>query len=79
MEEAERIMETHAAIFKQVEEFRPNHVYMYTSSGMSFFRSCPGKYNIIIIFDSRSDRDAIEGIIGDDKFFLGIPYSFLKG
>ena len=76
--EAERIMETHAAFFKQIEAISPDYISISVSDEMNFWRRCPGKANITIWFAGRAQGEAIKAIMPDDKYIFGIPYSMIN-
>ena len=71
-EEAQRVLDERHDVVRQIEAVTPRSrtasLYVNTDE------SCPGKADIRITFGSRRDKDAIRGIIGDDKNFFGVPY-----
>ena len=36
--------------------------------------SCPGRADIRILYATASDRQSIRAILGDGKYFFGVPY-----
>ena len=71
-EDAQRVLDEHPQVVRQIEAVTPRSrtVALYVNTD----KSCPGKADIRITFGGRHDKDAIREIIGDDKYFFGVPY-----
>ncbi len=78
--EAQRVLDDNPHIVRQIHLVSPGHIGMYVNEnpgGGSIFNvtdNCPGKADLAISFPGVREKDAIRKIIGDDKYFFGIPY-----
>ena len=68
-DEVQRIIDQNSEVVNQIESVNPGFVTVNINT-----LSCPGRADIRILYASYSDRDAIRPIIGDSKYFFGVPY-----
>ena len=68
-DEVQRVVDQHSQIISQIESVNPGFTVVNINT-----MSCPGRADIRIWYASYSDRDAIKSIIGDGKYFFGVPY-----
>ena len=68
-DEVRRIIDQNAQVVSQIESVNPGFVRVNIN-----ILSCPDRADIRIWYASYSDRDAIRSIIGDSKYFFGVPY-----
>ena len=68
-DEVQRVIDQHAQVVSQIESVNPGIVRVNINT-----MSCPGKADIRIHYGSLRDRDAIKAIIGNEKYFFGVPY-----
>ena len=71
-EEVQGVLDEHRDVVRQIEAVTPGSraVSLYVNTD----KSCPGKADIAITYGGRRDKNAIRKIIGDDKYFFGVPY-----
>ena len=67
-------LELNAELVADIEAVNPDWVSVH----IQMSDNCPGRADIVIVVDSlaKSDMEAIRSLIGHDRYFLGIPYSF---
>ncbi len=71
-DEAKRLTERHADVVTRIEAVNPGHIQFRLRSRHT--GGCRGRADIHIYFASVSNRDEIIAIIGDEKYFFGVPY-----
>ena len=71
-DEAERLVEERADVVSRIEAVNPGRIQFRVRGGDG--RGCHGRADIHIYFASVSNRDEIIAIIGDEKYFFGVPY-----
>ena len=76
MKEVQRVIDEHALVVSRIEAVTPRSrtVSLYANTD----KSCPGKADIGITYGGRRDKDAIRKIIGDDRYFFGVPYRMVN-
>ena len=68
-DEVQRVVDQHAQVVSQIEAVNPGFTVVNINA-----MNCPGRADIRIWYASYSDRDAIKSIVGDQKYFFGVPY-----
>ena len=58
-----------AEVVSQIKGVIPGHVMVDINDV-----SCPGRADIRILYATASDRQSIRAILGDGKYFFGVPY-----
>ncbi len=77
VEKIERVLEEHAELVAQIEAVEPGGSRVVIRSwgyGFHLLR-CPGKGILDISYPGYREMRAIKSIIGDRKYFLGVPYA----
>ncbi len=69
--EARRVIDQYAETVSRIEYVNPGFVQVEVNTA----KRCPGRADIRILYASRRDRDAIKSIIGDARYFFGVPYN----
>ena len=71
LEKARRILHQRSDVVGRIASVNPGFVTLRLDS-----RRCAGtgRAEVVIEYATRSDREAIRAIVGDKKYFLGIPY-----
>ena len=72
LEEVRRVIDDNPKVVKQIESVNPRRGMVTVEVGRT--ARCPGKAYLLIYFPGRSDGHAIRSIIGDQDYFLGVPY-----
>ena len=69
LDEVQRVIDQQVQAVRQIEAVNPGFTEVIINT-----MGCPGRADIRIWYVSYSDRDAIKSIIGDGKYFFGVPY-----
>jgi len=67
IEDIEAVVSLHQDILAQIEQINPGLV------GWEVEETCPGRGDILFWYASHANRNTIEGIIGSEDNFFGIP------
>ena len=73
VDEVEQVIERQAQVVRKIEAVNPGGVRLFIST-----RSCPGRAEISINYAASRHIEAIEMIIGDKKYFYGVPYTLIN-
>lgn len=68
-DEVRQVLNEHSQVVRRIESINPG----FTAVNINTL-SCPGRADIRILYATASDRQAIELILGEGKYFFGIPY-----
>ena len=68
-DEVQRVIDRHQEVFRQIESINPGFTVLDINT-----LSCPGRAAIEILYATAKDREAIKLILGDGKYFFGVPY-----
>ena len=71
VKEAERIMEEQVDIVRRLDSVNRGAPDMHLATGSG----CPGKAELRMYFGGISEKKRMQEIIGDKRWFFGIPYS----
>ena len=71
-EEVQQVIDENLDVVNRIEAVTPRS--RTVSLHVNTDASCPGKADIRIFYGGRRDKDAVREIIGDDKYFFGVPY-----
>lgn len=75
-EEAQRILDRHADVVMQIQAVKGVSLYVN-------LRRCRGasavrRAELVIEYPGSKQREAVQAIIGDERFFFGVPYSLFN-
>ena len=75
-EEAQRILDRHADVIMQIQAVEGVSLYLS-------LRRCKGassvrRAELVIEYPGSKQREAIQAIIGDERFFFGVPYALFN-
>ena len=75
-EEAQRILDRHADVIMQIQAVKGVSLYVN-------LRRCRGassvrRAELVIEYPGSKQREAIQAIIGDERFFFGVPYDLFN-
>lgn len=75
-EEAQRILDRHSDVIMQIQAVEGVHLY-------ANLRRCKGassvrRAELVIEYPGSKQREAIQAIIGDERFFFGVPYALFN-
>ena len=75
-EEAQRILDRHADVVMQIQAVKGVSLYVN-------LRRCRGasavqRAELVIEYPGSKQREAVWAIIGDERFFFGVPYSLVN-
>lgn len=65
-------LEVHQDVIQKIKQVNPDHITIEINT-----RTCPGKADLLILYPSNKNRQAIEQILQGDTFF-GIPYRLIN-
>ena len=68
-DEVRRVIDQHREVVRQIESINPGFTVLDINT-----LSCPGRADTQILYATASDREAIKLILGDGKYFSGVPY-----
>ena len=69
-EEVEQVLERHTDVIRRIENVKPAGIDLSINN-----RSCPGRAELYIYYPARRHINEISTIIGDEKYFFGVPYT----
>ena len=72
-DEVYRLLEQHAGAVRRIESIEPDGIDVFARLGR-----CRGRAEIGIYYQTRHHRDEIKQIIGDERHFLGVPYTLIN-
>ncbi len=72
LDEVEQVVDQHARVVRRVEDVAEAGSILISIDTSS---KCPGKAVIIIYYSANRYLESIREIIGDEKYFFGVPYS----
>lgn len=75
-EAAQRILDRHAEILEKIEAV--DGVEWYLSTRRCRGGSAVRRAELIIEHPASKQRDAVRAVIGDEKFFFGVPYGLVN-
>lgn len=75
-EEAQRTLDRHADIIEKIEAV--DGVEWYLSTRRCRGGSAVRRAELIIEHPASKQRDAVRAIIGDERFFFGVPYGLVN-
>ena len=68
--EVEQLVVRKDQVVREIESVKPGGIKVVVNS-----RRCSGKAEILIYFEARHHIAEIKRIIGDEKYFFGVPYT----
>ena len=68
-DEVRRVLSEHSQVVSEIKSINPGFTVVEINT-----MKCPGKADILILYASASDREAIKAILGDGKYLYGVPY-----
>ena len=68
-DEVRRVLDLHAEVIRTIEAINPGYVEVRINVW-----DCPGRADIRVLYATASDREAIKSILGEGKYFFGIPW-----
>ncbi len=68
-DEVRQVLDEHAEVVSRIESINPGYTVVNAN-----VLSCPGRADIRILYATASDRRAIKSLLGDGKYFFGVPY-----
>ena len=69
-EEVEQVLERHISVIRRIESVEPGGIDLSINT-----RSCPGRAELYIYYPAKRHIKEIRTIIGDEKYFFGVPYT----
>lgn len=69
-EEVEQALDRHTDVIRRIENVKPGGIDLSINT-----RSCPGRAELYIYYPARRHINEINMIIGDEKYFFGVPYT----
>ncbi len=70
-DEVEQVVDQHARVVRRVENVDEPGSILVSINPLR----CPGKAEIVIYYAVNRYLESIREIIGDEKYFFGVPYS----
>ena len=67
--EVQEVIDHHQEVVRQIESINPGFTVLRINT-----LSCQGRADIQIQYATARDREAIKLILGDGKYFFGVPY-----
>ena len=69
-EEVEQALERHIGVIRRIESIKSGSIDLSINTW-----SCPGKAELYIYYPANHHIKEIKTIIGDEKYFFGVPYT----